>query len=188
MKTFLNRSFLRPLIPKHDLKPFGKKRHLTETMLQHVIIEHSILKYGIIWQKYHLRSSPVSITIPNDMQLFHYFSPLITLLIDMSFLRNLHLKPVRQSIDNRSAYPVKTSGYLISPASELAAGMKYGKYDLHRRESCLVIDPHRNPPAVIHNRYRIILIDRYKYGIAKTSQGFIYRVIHNLVHKMMKSA
>ena len=50
-----------------------------------------------------------------------------------------------------------------------------------------MIDPYGNSSSVIRHRDRIILIDRHINRITMPCQCFIYRIIHNLIHKMMKS-
>ena len=76
----------------------------------------------------------------------------ISLSVYLSFVADLNFKPVRKCVYNGSSYSVKSTGYLVSSTAEFTAGMKHGKYNLYRRESCFVIDPHRNTTSVIYNR------------------------------------
>src|SRR5699024_10045850 len=102
------------------------------------------------------------------LQAVHSLASFIPLLIDLSFVIDLYLQPGRKCIYYRSTYAMKAAGYLVSPASKLSTRMENGKYHLYCRNSCFMIDPHRDTSSVIYNCDRIILIDRHINGITKT--------------------
>ena len=111
-------------------------------------------------------------------------SSLIALFMHLAFRTDFHFQPVGQRIDHRSAHAMQAAGYLVSPTAEFSAGMKNRKYHFHSRYTRLVVDPHRNSSSVILHGDRIILIDRN----INRGQRLVNRVIHNLIHQMMKSS
>ncbi len=188
VKCLFNSAVVRPVVPQHDFKSSGQKCHLPETLFQHIVIKHRIFKNRVVRQEHNLGPAPLRLTFPNDRQFFHNFSTFITLLIYFPLMVDFDLQPVRQRINDRSPNSVKSSGHLVSAASELSSRMENGKHHLHCRKPSLMVDSHRDSPSVIQNRNRIIRIDSHKYRITETRQRFIHRVIHNLIHKVVKSA
>ena len=75
----------------------------------------------------------------------------------------------------------------ITAATEFATGVKHRKYDFDSGNSGLMVDSHRNASAVIRYGNGIVLMNRHFDMITGTGQGFIYGVVHNLIHKMMKA-
>ena len=187
MEGFLNGLFF-PVIPKDDLQPSGQEGHLPEPLLQYIVFKHSGIENGIIRQEGNFGSCLLRITFPDHCQLLHHFSTFVPLLINFSLAADLNLQPVGQGVYNRSSHSVETSGYFISAASEFSTGVENGKYHFHRRKSGLVVDPHRDSSAVVNNGHRIILIDGHQDGITESCQSLVHRVIHNLIHQMVKTS
>ena len=82
---------------------------------------------------------------------------------------------------------MQAAGYFISPAAEFAAGMKNCENYLYGRKSCFFLDIDRNSTAVIHYRDRIILINLHFDLITIAGQGLIYRIVHDLIHKVVEA-
>jgi len=115
-------------------------------------------------------------------------SSLITLLVFSAFVIYGNFQPLGQSIYNGCSYAVKTSGYLISSTAKLTAGMQNGKYNLNCRNSCFVVDTHRNSPTIIYNCNGVVWVDAYLDLCTISCQSFIYRIIYNLINQVMKSS
>ena len=115
-------------------------------------------------------------------------SPLITLFMYFSILKDLNFQPIRKCINNGCTYPMKTSGYFISPTAKFTAGMKNCKYNFNSRFTGFMINTGRNTTTIIHNSNRIILINSYFNGITISCQGFIHGIVYNFIYKMMKTS
>ena len=127
------------------------------------------------------------ITLAHNFQRVHDMTPLIPLLIDFTFTENLNLQPGGKRIDHRSTHAMETSGYLISAAAKLTAGMKNRKYHFNGWNAGLGMDANWNPASIIKNRNGIVTVDLYVNGITDACQCLIHRVIHYLIHQVMKS-
>ena len=84
---------------------------------------------------------------------------LVALLIHLTILSYLDLKPSRQGIDNGSANSVQTSRYLVSTITELTTRMEYREYNLNSRYSRLRMNTHRNSSSIIPDCSCAILIE-----------------------------
>ena len=122
------------------------------------------------------------------LERIHYFTSLIALFIHLSILMDDNFKPLRQCIYYGCTYTMKSSGYLVSSASELTAGMKDRKYYLYRRKSRFVVDTHRNSSSIVHNKNRIVLFNADINLGTISGQSLIDRIVYDLIDKMMKSA
>ena len=72
---------------------------------------------------------------------------------------------------------------------ELTSSMKLRKHDLKRAFALFWMDIYRNAPSVIlDSTYLAIwtLLKEYLYVVAVPSHSFIYRIVDNLVDKVMK--
>ena len=83
---------------------------------------------------------------------------------------------------------MKAAGYLISPASEFAAGVEYGKYYLHGGESCFFLYVHRDPAAVVNDCDGIVLVDLHIDVCAESGQRLVHGIVHDFIYKMVKSS
>ena len=82
---------------------------------------------------------------------------------------------------------MKAAGHLVSAVSKLTACVQDGKYNLHCGTACFFLNIYGNSPPIVHHCDGIIRIDRDLYGIAISGQGFIYRIVHDLIYQMMES-
>ena len=69
---------------------------------------------------------------------FHYEGG-IKEFVNFSFVVDLNFKPYRECVYNGRTYSVQTSGYFVSSSAEFSAGVKNRKYNLYRRNPCLVV-------------------------------------------------
>ena len=82
---------------------------------------------------------------------------------------------------------MQTAGYLVSPTTEFAAGMKDRKDNLYRRNTGFFLNADRNAATIIQYRDGIVFMDRDVNSVTVTGQSFIYRIIYNLINQVMKS-
>ena len=98
MKYLLYRLIFRPVVPQDNFKSLREKGHLSETLLQYIIIKHSLLKDRLVREKCYFCTGLVWITFPDHGQLFCHLAAFITLHINFAFAVYLNFQPVRQSI------------------------------------------------------------------------------------------
>ena len=80
---------------------------------------------------------------------------------------------------------VQAAAYLVAAPVEFPARVQRGHDHLDRGlfKSLMPVD--RDPPPVVLNRHAPVHMDRDTNPIAVTSQGFINRVIHDLMNEVM---
>ena len=179
---------LHSLICQSDPKTLGQKSCLPKSLFQSIKIIIQCLKDGTVRHEGYLCSGPVRITVTDHLQSILRIAALISLLVNLSLMENLYFQIIRQSIDDRSANSVKTSGHLISPSAELAAGVKDRKHNLNSRLACLFIDPDGNSTAIVYNRDGIIRMNIDSDMRAGTCECLIDRIVDNLINQMVQTS
>ena len=157
-----------------NLQSLCQECHLTETLFQCIIIKYCFLKDFLIRKESNLCSSHLRLTISVNSEFIAYFTTLITLFINLSFVGNL--------------YSVQSSGYLVPSTAEFTTGMQDCKYNLNCRKSCLMVDSYRNSTPIVCDRYRIVFVNVYLNFITVSGQSLIHRIIYNLINQVMKSS
>ena len=82
---------LLPQVIKNDLQSLGQESHLPKPVLQDREIKYGLFKDGIIRKKTYFGSSSLSGSY--HFQGIHDFSPLISLIINLSIVENIYFKP-----------------------------------------------------------------------------------------------
>ena len=111
----------------------------------------------------------------------------ISLPVELSVHGHLNLQPFAEGVYDRGSYSVQTSGNLISVSSEFSSGMKYRKYDLHRRYSFLMMYTDRYSSSVVPYGYRIVRMDNNVYLRAESAQSLVNGVVNDLVDKVVQT-
>ena len=146
---------------QNNTQAFGKECHLTETLLQNIIIINCFFKNLLIRQECDLGSCTVLITVTDHPQRIHCMTSLVSLLIFFTLAVNGNFQPFRQCIYNRGTYAVKSAGYLISPTAEFTTCMKDSKYNFYCRYSRFMVNSYRNASSVINYCNGIIRINSH---------------------------
>ena len=180
--------FLRPQVVKGNLQSPGEERHLPETLFQNIVIENGLFKNLLVGKEGDHGTRSVRLAVAHHFQLVNSLTSLIPLPVHLTLMVNGNLQPLGQGVYHGSAHSVETAGYLISPAAEFSSGVEYRKYHFHGGNPRLVIDSNRNSPAIIDYGYRIIGVDGHINMVAKSSQRFVHRIVHDFIHQMMKTA
>ena len=181
-------SLLFSFVPQDDLQVLCQERCLTESCLQSIIVVDCLLKDLTVRKESYSCAAFFRSALSGHCDRGYDFAPLKFFFVDLSFAAHLDFQPLGKRIDYGSTNTVQSSGDLVSPASEFAAGMQDGKYDFQGRDPCLFLDIHRNTAAIVNNCHGIIRIHGHCDHAAETGQCLIYRVVHNLVDQMMKSS
>ena len=178
--------FLPSLIGEDNVQPLSQECHFPESSLKGIVIVDSIVKNFLIRKETYGCSRSARIALPDNLQLIDHLSPLIALPVDLPLMVNGNLQPLGQSVYHRSSNPVETAGNFVSPSAKFSARMEDSKDNLHRRYSRLVVDAHRNSPAVVLHSNGIARMDGHMDFIANSCQGLIHRIVHDFIYQMMK--
>ena len=98
-----------------------------------------------------------------------------------------YLKPFTECINNAGTNTMKTAGYLVTFTAEFTAGMKNGKNNFNCCNTHFRMNTCGYTTTVIGYAYYVILFNFYFDMCTEASQGFVNRVIHNFINKMMKT-
>ena len=124
---------------------------------------------------------------PNYFDRIERFAFFVFLLIYLSISENLRKHVRRECIHAAYTHTMQTTADLVRAFIELTAGMKHGHNDLKSRLMKFLMLINRNATTVIFNGNGAVFIERNLNICAVTCHGFVDRVIHCLVDKMMKS-
>src|SRR5262245_2499696 len=119
--------FLAPLVLDGDFDSSIQKRQLAQSLGENVEAELSSFEdLGI-----GLKSDPGAalLGVSNFRQASLRLATLVALLINFAVALDLDLQSFRQSIDDRNAYTVKTTGNLVRSFIELATRVEFRKHD-----------------------------------------------------------
>ena len=125
--------------------------------------------------------------VPHLLQAGYCIAPLKPLAVEMAVVSHLHLQPFGKGVHHAGAHAMETAGNLVAAAAELAAGMEDGEDHRHRRQPCLLLDTHRDTPAVIGNPDDVPREDIHLNMGAVPRQGFINGVIYNFIDQVMEA-
>jgi len=102
-------------------------------------------------------------------------------------LVDLDGSPGRKRVRDRRAYAVKSARILIVSAVELAARVKFGKYDLDAAYAHGRVNIHRNAASVILDARASVGVHRNRDGIAETVRHLVHGIIDDLPKDVMQS-
>ena len=128
-------------------------------MLQGAVVVIGILEYFRIRPEGGLGSGTLS--FPNHRQGSLGFASHILLAIEISVSAYFNFHLLGQSVYNGSTYTVKSSGNLISAASELTTCVKLGMDDFNAGHTVFLIDINRHTSSVIRYGDGAVVIYAY---------------------------
>ena len=83
---------------------------------------------------------------------------------------------------------MQATGDLVAAAvAELAAGVQHGQHDLDGGTPLLLHDVHRDSTAVVHDRDRVVRMDRDGDLAAEAGQGLVDGVVDHLIDEVMQA-
>ena len=101
---------------------------------------------------------------------------------------HLHFHLCGKGIHNGDADAVQAARDLIALATEFAAGMQNGEYDLNSGDLLLGVLVHGNAAAVVLTGDGIVGVDGHLDGIAVPGQGLVHSVVDHLVDQVVQTA
>ena len=122
------------------------------------------------------------------MKLFFGFAMVERNLIFLAIATHAHNNLSGKRIHNRNAYTVQAAGNLITFAAEFTTCMEDGEYNLDGWDFFLGVLVYGNAAAIVDNGDGVVLMDGNLNVVTIASKSFIYCVVYNLVHQMVKAA
>ena len=92
-----------------------------------------------------------------------------------------------KGIYNGCTYTVKSSGYLVSSATEFSAGMENRMDHLYCRYTQLRMFIYRHTSSVVFYSNGIVLVYSYIDSAAESGKSFVDTVVYHFVHQMVKT-
>jgi hypothetical protein len=161
--------------------------HLAETLDQRVELEvHFALEDGHVEAEGGLGAGLYGAAFADLFDRLLRDAALVALEIDLTVTADFHLAPFRKRVDRRDAHAVQAARDLVAARAELSARVQDGHHHFQRGFFLLGMDVHRDTAPVIFDRDRAILVDGNQDMVARTGQGFVDRVIHNLIDQVMQ--
>ena len=130
---------------------------------------------------------PSPIRLSDDFQIIHNVSTSILLVIDTAIFIDANIEGCGEGINNRRAYPVKTTRNLVATSAEFSSRVKHGKDSFNGRSTRLFLDIYWDPTTIVDNCDRIIYFNENFNMTSKTGQGFVNRVIYDFPDQVMKT-
>ena len=120
------------------------------------------------------------------IQLQNRISPLISVMIYFSSQIYFQVQICGQCIHHGGTHAVKTAAGLIGVIVKFSSCMEGGKYQPRRRHA-FFMHSHGNSPAIVLHGTGAVCLQCYRYGIAKSCQMFIHRIVYNFVNQMIQA-
>ena len=174
-----------PAVRHQDAHPGIEESLLPHTLMEGIIVVYRVLEHLWVRLKYYFSTSVIRLA--DHLHLLGNCSPGKLHFIDLTVFVHPHLQPLGKGVDHRRAHPMKTAGYLISAAAKLSSGVKHGIHHLQSGPSGLLLDVHRNAPAIVRDPNHIPVQNLHGDVVAVARQGLINGVIHDLIHQMMET-
>jgi hypothetical protein len=114
--------------------------------------------------------------------------PLIALAVDLTVAAYLHFQELGKSVYYRDTYSMEPAGNLVRLPIEFAARVEACHHHFDSTHAFLLVDVHRDSPAVVLDSHRTVDVQRNPDVVTKPGQGLIDRVIHHLEHQVMKTS
>src|SRR5690606_27154782 len=83
-------------------------------------------------------------------------------------------------------HPVQTARHLVAVVVEFAARVQHGHDDLCRGAILGSMEIHRDAPAIVDDRNRVIRVHRDLYSITVPRQGLINGVVYNFEDEVVQ--
>ena len=128
-------------------------------------------------------------TLPRYASVFESlgrFPSLIALLEDLTVLPDFDLQPLGEGIHDRDAHAVESTGHLVGPLLELAAGMEHGQGDLGRGLLLCRVHAGGDSATVVHHHDAPVYLDRHLDRLPESGHVLVDAVVHHLVHQVVQ--
>src|SRR4029077_3788783 len=97
------------------------------------------------------------------------------------------LQPLGERVDHREPDAVQAARDLVATPTELSTGVELGHDNLERRLALVLHDVDRDAAAVVGDRRRAVLVERYLDACAEARQGLVNGVVDELVDEVVET-
>src|SRR5699024_2347349 len=108
-------------------------------------------------------------------------------IMNLSVTMDIYFQTAGQCIDYRCPYTMKSTGYLISAATEFTTRMQYGHDDFNRGTPCFFMHTDVNTASIIYHGNTVILLDNYLDFITISCLSIVNTIVDYFPYKLMES-
>ena len=176
---------LRPLVAQHDADAGVEEGEFAQPLLQGLegVVE---IREGLgRGEEAHLGSVEI-LGLADNLERLDGLAALEAGAVQLAVAPDAQLEPVRERVDDRDADAVQPAGHLVGVAVELPARMQLGHDDLGRRDA-LLMDLHRDAPAVVGHRHRGVLVDADADAVGMAREGLVDAVVDDFVDHVVQA-
>ena len=177
------------LVDELDAQVLGEEGRLAQALRQHAVVVLDLFEdVGVGHEGHDVRRRGVFGELFEPFERPHGDAALEALMPVVAVAVDVELEPRRQRVDHRDADAVQAAGDLVAGAAELAAGVQHGEHDLGGRLVVLGHDAHRDAATVVDHDHRVVGLDGDGDAVGIAGEGFVDRVVDDLVHQMVEAA
>ena len=180
------------VVDEIDGKALVQVRDFAQTGAHGVVVEVHRFEDVRVGHERHLGARLVRFS--DDREILHGHAAVETLTVYLAVAAHFDVQPFGKRVDDGDADAVQTAGDVISPAAELAAGVKMRHDDLDggHFDRLSVLDDllfvHGDAAAVVRHGHAAVLGYFHGAGIAITRESFVDGVVDDLHDKVMQAA
>ena len=158
---------------------------LAQPLLQDVGLEFRRRENFAVGHELHARAAQRGLA--DDLELRDGVAALVALAVLPAVAPYRELEPYGERVDDRDADAVKPARYRVGALVEFAARVQHREDDLGGRTARLV-HARRDAAAVVDDADAAVLVYRDADGVAEAGEGFVYRVVDDLVDQVVQPA
>jgi hypothetical protein len=172
------------LVVYRDRDAAIQERELTQALGERIEAEFRGLEDLIVRPEGDLGSA--LLRRARDVEVAKRIASLVRLRIHLTVAPDLQFQRLGERVDDRHAHAVQTARDLVAVVVELAACVQHRQRHFGcRSPAAVAID--RNAAAVVHDRHRMIDVNRDVDLIAEPGERFVNRVVDDLVDEMVQA-
>ena len=172
-------------VGQRDLEALVQERQFAQPLRQRVEVECARIHDGGVRLERDLRAGLVA-GLARPLQWAFRDAARVLLLPGCLVAPDLELQALGQRVHAAHADAVQSARDLVAVRIELAAGVQLRHHHLRRRDAFLGVNVDRNAAAVVHDRDRIVDVNRYFNLGRMTSQRLVNGVVDHLVDQVVQ--
>ena len=177
-------AFAASLVLEDDLHTAIEECQFLQSSKEDVVLKRRGGKYLRIRFEGGLRAAAIAAADAADVG--HRHAAFVLLLIDVPQPADLHLAPLRQAVDDGYAHAMQTARRLVGALLELAAELQHGHHALKRGEAQVLVLLNRDATAVVFDRDRTVVIDRYRDIGCVAGHDLVDRVVDDFIDQVVQ--
>ena len=128
-----------------------------------------------------------ALRLADDLDRLRDFAAAELHLVDFAFAADFRDEAVGEGVDALRADAVQAAGDLVGALVELTTGVEVGEHELERRHLFFRVHGDGDAAAVVFDGERTVRMDLDFDALAITGEGFVDRVVDDLIHAVMET-